>query len=157
MSESSLVREFTLAADQEVPNVPMEMSKEEINFICKMIIDEMLELCSTVYESKESKEMLKKCIMEAKEIDLLENREDKMVLIAEQQDAFVDIIYYIHNAAVKKGVNLSDIFYVVHNANMAKRDKTTGKFIKREDGKIMKPEGWKAPDIKLEIMKQFKN
>ena len=32
--------------------------------------------------------------------------------------------------------------------NFAKIDPTTGKVIKREDGKILKPEGWVAPDLK---------
>ena len=37
---------------------------------------------------------------------------------------------------------------------MAKRDPLTGKFIKRDDGKILKPQNWTAPDIKKEIQKQ---
>lgn len=37
---------------------------------------------------------------------------------------------------------------------MAKRDPQTGKFIHREDGKIIKPEGWTAPDIVAEIRRQ---
>jgi hypothetical protein len=38
---------------------------------------------------------------------------------------------------------------------MDKRDPTTGKFIKREDGKIMKPAGWQPPDISKAIAEQF--
>lgn len=43
---------------------------------------------------------------------------------------------------------------MVHAANMAKRDPSTGQFIKRADGKIIKPEGWKAPDVEGEIIRQ---
>ena len=51
---------------------------------------------------------------------------------------------------------MSKIFDVVHAANMAKRDPTTGKFIRREDdGKIIKPAGWQPPDVTAEIKRQI--
>jgi len=31
--------------------------------------------------------------------------------------------------------------------NFAKIDKKTGKVRKREDGKVLKPQGWTAPDL----------
>ena len=58
-------------------------------------------------------------------------------------------------AAAKKGVNLSALFHIVHGANMAKRDPATGQFLKREDGKIIKPAGWQPPDVKAEIVRQL--
>ena len=51
----------------------------------------------------------------------------------------VDSYYYSLKCCCKKGINLSNIFEVVHKANMDKRDPLTGKFLKREDGKIIKP------------------
>jgi predicted HAD superfamily Cof-like phosphohydrolase len=39
-------------------------------------------------------------------------------------------------------------------ANMAKRCPVTGKFLKREDGKIIKPAGWQPPDVEGEIERQ---
>ena len=36
----------------------------------------------------------------------------------------------------------------VARSNLAKIDPTTGVCIKREDGKILKPEGWTPPDLK---------
>lgn len=38
-------------------------------------------------------------------------------------------------------------FYEVARSNMAKVDRATGKVIKREDGKIMKPDGWTPPNL----------
>merc|ERR1719428_2657449 len=76
---------------------------------------------------------------------------DTSEVIGEQMDAFVDIWYYSLNAAAKKGVNMSSLFDIVHAANMAKIDPSTGKCIKRADGKVMKPAGWKAPDVESEI------
>ena len=36
----------------------------------------------------------------------------------------------------------------VMRTNFAKIDKDTGKVRKREDGKVLKPTGWTAPDLK---------
>ena len=69
--------------------------------------------------------------------------------VTEQADALVDVIYYICDCAVRNGINLDPIFDIVHNANMQKV--VNGKVIRREeDGKILKPEGWEDPTLKLE-------
>ena len=88
-------------------------------------------------------------------IGFLELQGDDATLISEQADAFVDVYYYMLNAAAKKGVNVSAMFDIVHGANMAKRDPSTGKFLKRDDGKIIKPAGWQPPDVKAEIVRQM--
>merc|ERR1719168_400256 len=96
-----------------------------------------------------------KMLSDAKNVPKMSVSPNKLhELIAEQGDAFVDIWYYSLNAMAKKGVNLSKIFELVHNANMAKRDPETGKFLKRDDGKIIKPKGWRAPNVSEEIKRQ---
>ena len=103
-----------------------------------------------------AKRTMKRMIDEAKSIPKMSvSPNDSHELVAEQGDAFVDIWYYSLNCMAKKGVNLSKIFDLVHNANMAKRDPSTGKFLKRDDGKIIKPKGWRPPDIKQEIQRQM--
>ena len=67
--------------------------------------------------------------------------------VTEQADALVDAIYYICDFAVRNGINLDPLFDIVHNANMQKV--VNGKVIRREDGKILKPEGWEDPAPKL--------
>ena len=79
---------------------------------------------------------------------------DETEMVANQADALVDIRYYSLNAAAKKGVNLSSLFDIVQAANMAKKDPVTGTFLKREDGKIIKPQGWTLPDVAKEISRQ---
>jgi predicted HAD superfamily Cof-like phosphohydrolase len=63
--------------------------------------------------------------------------------VAEQADALVDAIYYICDTAVRHGMNLDRVFDIVHGANMQKV--VDGRVIRREDGKILKPEGWQDP------------
>ena len=74
------------------------------------------------------------------ELDELEEAKNTV----EQADALVDAIYYICDTAVRHGMNLDTLFKIVHRANMQKV--VDGKVIRREDGKIMKPDGWEDPE-----------
>ena len=65
--------------------------------------------------------------------------------LVEIADALADIIYIACGTAVSYGIPLDDVFAEVHRSNMAKL--VDGKVIRREDGKVQKPEGWTAPDI----------
>lgn len=58
-----------------------------------------------------------------------------------------DIIYIVCGTAASYGIPLDTVFDEVHNSNMAKLG-TDGKVKRREDGKILKPEGWTPPNIK---------
>lgn len=62
-------------------------------------------------------------------------------------DGLADLIYVAVGMAVEFGIPLDRVWDEVQRANMAKVDPATGKVRRREDGKILKPEGWQAPDI----------
>ena len=66
--------------------------------------------------------------------------------LVEVADAIADIIYIACGTAVSYGIPLDKLFAEVHRSNMAKL--VDGKVIRREDGKIKKPEGWTPPDVK---------
>lgn len=66
-----------------------------------------------------------------------------------EADAIVDEIYFLLGRAVEMGIDLDPLFRAVHIANMCKEGGAT-----RADGKILKPEGWTAPDIAAELVKQ---
>merc|ERR1719402_2158140 len=120
------------------------MTKDEVKFI---------ELFATVMDPQEAKEVLADTVKKAESVDRIDPK-DQNEVVAEQADALVDIWYYSLNAAAKKGVNLSSLFDIVQAANMAKKDPVTGTFLKREDGKIIKPVGWAPPDVAKEIARQ---
>ena len=65
----------------------------------------------------------------------------------EQLDALVDILVVTMGAIRAAGWDGEAAWKEVMNTNFAKVDPTTGKVIKREDGKVLKPEGWKAPEL----------
>lgn len=56
-----------------------------------------------------------------------------------------DIVYIACGTAVSYGIPLDEVFNAVHQANMNKL--IDGKVIRREDGKIKKPDGWRPADI----------
>tara|TARA_R110000868_G_scaffold132461_2_gene343552 strand:- start:319 stop:675 length:357 start_codon:yes stop_codon:yes gene_type:complete len=65
----------------------------------------------------------------------------------EQLDALVDILVVTIGAIRAAGWNGEAAWNEVMKTNFAKVDPTTGKVIKRADGKVLKPEGWTAPEL----------
>jgi predicted HAD superfamily Cof-like phosphohydrolase len=65
----------------------------------------------------------------------------------EQLDALVDILVVTMGAIRAAGFDGEGAWKEVMDTNFAKIDPTTGKVRKREDGKVLKPEGWKAPEL----------
>jgi len=65
----------------------------------------------------------------------------------EQLDALVDILVVTMGAIRAAGWDGEAAWKEVMDTNFAKIDSTTGKVRKRADGKVLKPEGWKAPDL----------
>lgn len=65
----------------------------------------------------------------------------------EQLDALVDILVVTVGAIRAAGWDGEGAWKEVMATNFAKIDPVTGKVRKREDGKVLKPEGWKAPEL----------
>jgi predicted HAD superfamily Cof-like phosphohydrolase len=65
----------------------------------------------------------------------------------EQLDALIDILVVTMGAIRAAGFNGEGAWKEVMKTNFAKIDEKTGKVNKREDGKVLKPEGWVAPDL----------
>ena len=65
----------------------------------------------------------------------------------EQLDALVDILVVTMGAIRAAGWDGEGAWKEVMRTNFAKVDPETGKVRKREDGKVLKPEGWKSPDL----------
>jgi predicted HAD superfamily Cof-like phosphohydrolase len=151
MSDSELVKEFTEKTGSIIPNKPELMSHKETFFLIKMMLDEILELSATVEEPYSSKRLMIDMINNSKDIPKEKGTDTE--LISAQADAMIDVMIYMHNAACKKGIDLSKIFKIVHDANMNKRF-PDGTFHKREDGKIIKPPGFVEADVTSEIIRQ---
>ena len=68
MSDAEMVRQFTQESGTHVPNEPQLMSSDEVFFLIKMMLDEIMELGATVAGSQEVKYKMIKMIMDSKDI-----------------------------------------------------------------------------------------
>ena len=65
----------------------------------------------------------------------------------EQADACFDMIWVIVGYMLSKGWSCPGIWEEGAKSNLSKIDPQTGLVLKREDGKVMKPEGWQPPNF----------
>jgi len=65
----------------------------------------------------------------------------------ETLDALIDILVVTIGAIHSMGADASGAWREVMRTNMAKVDPNTGEVRRREDGKILKPDGWKPPEL----------
>ena len=63
-------------------------------------------------------------------------------------DALTDILVVTIGAIHSAGFDAEGAWNEVMRTNFAKIDPETGKVRKREDGKVLKPEGWTPPNLK---------
>ena len=63
-------------------------------------------------------------------------------------DALVDILVVTIGAIHSMGADAEGAWREVMATNFAKIDRVTGRVRKREDGKVLKPTGWTAPELK---------
>ena len=62
-------------------------------------------------------------------------------------DACFDTMWVIVGYMLSRGWDCERIWDEGALSNLKKIDTTTRKVLKREDGKVLKPEGWKPPDF----------
>ena len=101
------------------------------------------------YNSEQYKLYLNLIREEYNELMVALDQED----LVEQLDALEDLIVVIVGAMNSAGFNGEGAWNEVMRTNFAKIDPETGKVRKREDGKVLKPEGWTAPVLEPFIKK----
>jgi predicted HAD superfamily Cof-like phosphohydrolase len=93
-------------------------------------------------------------------VDLIEEefKELKAAIAAgdrvEILDALEDIMVVTAGAIHSAGMDGEGGWKEVMRTNFAKIDRETGKVRKREDGKVLKPQGWTPPDLKPFVSKK---
>lgn len=80
---------------------------------------------------------------EYKELKEAVNNHDQL----ETLDALIDILVVTIGAIHSAGYDAEGAWKEVMMTNFAKIDHETGKVRKREDGKVLKPLGWKPPEL----------
>ena len=86
-------------------------------------------------------------------LTLIEEEADELSAAIEKHDqvetldALIDILVVTIGAIHSAGFDAEAAWKEVMATNFAKIDRETGKVQKREDGKVLKPVGWTAPDL----------
>jgi predicted HAD superfamily Cof-like phosphohydrolase len=135
------VETFMLAAGhlEDCPREYRSIDYDKLDLYMKFIKEEYLEELLPAHNK--IKELLKKQSLteeEYKEVEAL------FVLIV---DGLFDLIWVSIGAFLTTGVPMDGIWQAGAMSNLAKIDPLTNKIEKREDGKILKPAGWKPPDF----------
>jgi predicted HAD superfamily Cof-like phosphohydrolase len=73
--------------------------------------------------------------------------------MVETLDALLDIVVVTIGAMHSAGMDAEGGWKEVMMTNFAKVDKETGKVRKREDGKVLKPQGWTPPNLEPFVIK----
>lgn len=114
------VEKFLVAVGQTPPEVPLPGDSATSNLYKKLIKEEIEEFWEAEAVSDD----------------------------AEMLDACFDMIWVIVGYARSRGWDLNRAWVEGAATNLSKIDPETGLVRRREDGKILKPEGWKEPDFK---------
>ena len=67
-------------------------------------------------------------------------------------DALTDLLYVIYGAGAAFGIDLDACFKEVHSSNMSKL-LSDGSVLRREDGKVLKSDQYRAPDLSKILFK----
>jgi predicted HAD superfamily Cof-like phosphohydrolase len=86
---------------------------------------------------------------EFNELSVAESNND----LVEVTDAILDMIVVGVGALLSAGVDVEGAWNEVIRSNMSKIDPDTGKVLKREDGKVLKPASFSPPNLEPFLVK----
>lgn len=98
--------------------------------------------CCVLAESLITEEVLNETLPALRAYCANPSLENKALLA----DGIVDSVYVLLHTANSLDIPFDLIWEEVHKSNMAKVN-TDGTVSRREDGKVLKPEGWKPPNV----------
>lgn len=159
MSHYAQVVQFNEAARGDLPRKPATLSLDHVKLSLRLLIEESFESVEACFHADSA--VLKRMrdhlnaiqftlAHETKEVDLQQNN-------VELLDGLCDTIVVAMGMAAMAGLPLNEGMSEVNRSNLAKIDPETGRCIKDEGGKIMKPSGWTKPDLASVISAGYKH
>jgi predicted HAD superfamily Cof-like phosphohydrolase len=138
------VLEFHRAMSVPVVFEPKVASNDRVRLRCSLLAEEFFETLGSmlVLESTIDRDA-RSTVMDACKFAVVEV--DMLGLV----DGLADLDYVVEGTRLEFGVDGAPIAAEVHRANMAKVGGPV-----RADGKRLKPEGWKPPNIAEELWRQ---
>ncbi|GGW20555.1 MazG nucleotide pyrophosphohydrolase domain-containing protein [Streptomyces capoamus] len=124
-SPARLVREFHSAFGLDVRGTPTEVDPELAAHRGELLAEEAAEVAEVAVEGP---------------LDRLAHE-------------LADVVYVAYGTALVHGIDLDEVIAEVHRANMSKRG-PDGKVTRRADGKVLKGEHYRAPDVSAVLRRQ---
>ncbi len=141
------VSAFCKCAEQPIKDSPGFPDKERVHLQTKLVVEEVCELLDALYGGDGG--------IREKFSSMTPSYNGDVKDLTEVSDACADIIYVVVGLSLALGIPLNEIWTEVHKSNMEKFH--DGVLLKRADGKVIKPEGWKPPDIMGIIKSKMEN
>lgn len=141
---------FMRAAGQPIPDVPAIPRFDTIALRIKMLVEELSELCEAVgFEDglEGYLDIVSSYSADAAITEIAHAEESGRIDLVEMVDAFLDIVVVAHGGVLETaGPEAAEAAAAeVTRSNLDKI--VDGVVQRREDGKILKPNGWVGPDI----------
>lgn len=134
----AMVREFHEVFGHPIADTPNVPKDDRVRLRLNLILEEALELADAMgFFTEEVRIYIEKMVNHGPLVD------GDIVGIA---DALGDLDYVVNGAALEHGIDLPAVTSEVHRSNMTKLG-PDGKPIYREDGKILKGEGYEPPNL----------
>ena len=120
----------------------------------RMVAEEFIELLDATIAGNQGAQEVTKAIQIVLGV-LLGYPSGAKIDMEKAADALADLIVVEVGMALELGIPLDRVWDAVHASNMQKVH-PDGTIHHRDDGKVLKPEGWTPPDIKKAIQQQTK-
>ncbi|WP_128374941.1 MazG nucleotide pyrophosphohydrolase domain-containing protein [Streptomyces cavernae] len=124
-SPADLVREFHLAFGLDARSTPTEVSPELATHRGELLAEEAAEVAEVSVTGP---------------LDQLAHE-------------LADVVYVAYGTALVHGIGLDEVIAEIHRANMSKRG-PDGRIARRVDGKVLKGEHYRAPDVSGVLRRQ---
>jgi len=136
------VREFHEAAGQPVLMRPQAPPEHRARLRMKLITEEYFEMLAAMLNIEHG--VGEELTQAKQEIEAVISEAEVAVDVVELADALGDLDYVIEGTRLECGIDGAPVAAEIHRANM---DKFGPGSKRREDGKVLKPPGWRPPDI----------
>ncbi|WP_159618159.1 acyltransferase domain-containing protein [Ruania rhizosphaerae] len=134
----ALVREFHHVYDVPVGSAP-SLDSSRVPMRMALIAEEFAELVGAVY-GREAEAVLEAAYLQA--VRVADDARDAVGAA----DAIGDLVYVLYGMALECGIPLTEVLAEIQASNLSKLG-VDGRPILREDGKVLKGPGYRAPDI----------
>lgn len=141
VDERELVREFHAAFEVPVNEGPPDLAlpDDRLRMRYRLVAEEFAELTGAIL-GPAARAVVERAVEEVSDLPT-----DGADVVA-TADATVDLRYVLHGLELECGIPGDEVFTEVHASNLAKLG-PDGAALRRADGKVLKPAGWRPPDV----------